>query len=79
MSSRVIFATVVRILRQVKRDHMSLALLLGAPTAIMCILSYMLSDIPGAFNKWGATILAIFPSVFQFLFCNTFPYCFESA
>lgn len=67
MSSRVIFATVVRILRQVKRDHMSLALLLGAPTAIMCILSYMLSDIPGAFNKWGATILAIFPLVMMFI------------
>ena len=67
MSSRVIFATVIRILRQVRRDRMSLALLLGAPTIVMGILSYMLSDIPGAYNKWGSTILAIFPLVMMFI------------
>ena len=67
MSRRVIIATIVRILRQIRRDHMSLALLLGAPTVVMGILSYMLSDIPGSFNRWGVTILAVFPLMLMFI------------
>jgi hypothetical protein len=46
---------------------MSVGLLFGAPTIVLWLLSYILSDTPGAFNNWGAYILALFPLIFMFL------------
>lgn len=67
MNFRIVFSTSGRILKQIKQDKMSVGLLFGAPTIVLWLLSYILSDTPGAFNNWGAYILALFPLIFMFL------------
>ncbi len=67
MNFRIVFSTSGRILKQIKQDKMSVGLLFGAPTIVIWLLSYILSDTPGAFNNWGAYILALFPLIFMFL------------
>jgi ABC transporter DrrB family efflux protein len=62
-----VWATAARILRQLRHDPRTIALLLGAPTMLMGLLAWILSGTPGAFDRWGASLLALFPLLTMFI------------
>ncbi len=64
---RGVWATAARILRQLRHDPRTIALLLGAPTMLMGLLAWVLSGTPGAFDRWGASLLALFPLLTMFI------------
>jgi ABC-2 type transport system permease protein len=43
------------------------ALLLLVPSVLMSLLAWMLVDQPGAFDRWGAPLLGVFPLIVMFL------------
>ncbi|MGN0065299.1 MAG: ABC transporter permease [Nocardioides sp.] len=68
MNPRITLAVAARVLRQMRRDHRSLAMLLLLPTILMTVLWWMYSDVPGAlFDRIGPALLAIFPFFVMFL------------
>ncbi len=68
MSPRITLAVAGRVLRQMRRDHRSLAMLLLLPTLLMTVLWWMYSDVPGGiFDRIGPALLAIFPFFVMFL------------
>lgn len=64
---RITVATAGRILRQLLRDRLSLAMIILAPVLLMGLLAWVLSGQPGVFNQWGALLLAIFPLLIMFI------------
>lgn len=64
---RGVWATAARILSQLRHDPRTIALLLGAPTMLMGLLAWVLSGTPGAFDRWGAVLLALFPLLTMFI------------
>lgn len=54
-------------LRQLRHDPRTIALLLVAPVALIGLLSWVLSGQPGVFDEWGALLLGIFPLLVMFL------------
>jgi ABC-2 type transport system permease protein len=65
MSARKTFATMRRVLAQLKHDPRTIALLLVVPSVLMGLLAWML---PGYdLNKYGPPLLGIFPAVVMFL------------
>ena len=68
MSARVTFAITGRVLRQVRRDHRTLAMLLVVPCVLMSLLWWMFENLPGAmFDRFGPALLAMFPFIVMFL------------
>ncbi|WP_249997879.1 ABC transporter permease [Actinoplanes sp. M2I2] len=67
MSLRITFATAGRILRQLRHDRRTVALLLVVPALLLGLLFFMY-DGPGAtFDRIALTMLGIFPFVIMFL------------
>lgn len=64
---RVTFATAHRILRQLKHDHRTVAMMLLAPTLLISLLAWMFSDNEQVFNQVGPAMLGVFPFVVMFL------------
>ena len=67
MNPRILWATTGRVLQQLRHDPRTIALMLLAPTVIMSLLAWMFSATPGVFNRWGGTLLGIFPLIIMFL------------
>lgn len=67
MSLHLTMATCRRILRQIRHDHRTVALIFALPTGLMGLLAWLLSDRPGAFDAWGGRLLGIFPLIVMFL------------
>ena len=68
MSARVTLAVAGRVLRQVRRDHRTLAMLLVVPCVLMSLLWWMFDGLPGAmFDRFGPALLAMFPFIVMFL------------
>lgn len=67
MSARLTLATARRILQQIRHDHRTLGLIFGLPVVLMGLLAWMLVEVPGAFDTWGAPLLGIFPLIVMFL------------
>ena len=68
MSPRTTLAVAGRVLRQVRRDHRSLAMLLLLPTVLMSVLWWMYSDSSAAvFDRVAPALLALFPFFVMFL------------
>ena len=67
MSARLTWATCRRILRQIRHDHRTVALIFVLPTGLMGLLAWLLSDRPGAFDSWGGRLLGMFPLIVMFL------------
>lgn len=63
--ARITLATAERVLRQLVRDRRTVALLLGAPTALTGLLAWIVG--PEVFDQWGGIILGIFPLITMFL------------
>ncbi|WP_396455036.1 ABC transporter permease, partial [Actinomadura sp.] len=66
MSAAVTFATMRRILVQLRHDHRTLALLVAVPTLLMVLLRYVF-DQPMLFDRLGPMLLGLFPFIVMFV------------
>ncbi|MER7543459.1 ABC transporter permease [Spirillospora sp. NPDC127506] len=66
MSAAVTFATMRRILVQLRHDHRTLALLIAVPTLLMVLLRYVF-DQPMLFDRLGPMLLGLFPFIVMFV------------
>jgi ABC-2 type transport system permease protein len=67
MNSHVIVATAERVLRQLRRDRRSLALVLVVPPALLTLMKYVFEGQPGAFERIGPPLVGMFPLFLMFL------------
>ncbi len=67
MSARRLLATAGRVLRQLRHDPRTVALLLVVPCALLFLLWWVLIDSPEDFDQYGPALLAIFPLIVMFL------------
>jgi ABC-2 type transport system permease protein len=66
MSPRLMLVTAGRVLRQVRHDRRTLALLLVVPCVLMGLLAWIYADTP-VFDSIGAPLLGMFPFLVMFL------------
>lgn len=66
MSARLTVVTAGRVLRQVRHDRRTLALLLVVPCVLMGLLAWIYADTP-VFDRIGAPLLGMFPFLVMFL------------
>jgi ABC-2 type transport system permease protein len=67
MSVRVTLATAGRVLRQLRRDHRTLALVLFVPALLMTLFRYVFDGQEATFDRVGPPMVGIFPFVTMFL------------
>lgn len=67
MSPRVTLATTVRVLRQLRRDPRTVALLLAVPVVLLVLLRYLFDGRPSAFQHVGPPLCGLFPFIVMFL------------
>jgi len=67
MSSQILVATSGRILRQLRRDRRTIAMLLVVPVLLLFLLYFMFDDSPGRFDPIALVMLGIFPFIIMFL------------
>ena len=67
MSARILLAVTGRVLRQVRRDHRTLAMLLVLPCLLISLLWWMFDASPAMFDGLGPALLAVFPFFVMFL------------
>jgi ABC-2 type transport system permease protein len=67
MSARILLAVTGRVLRQVRRDHRTLAMLLVVPTLLISLLWWMFEDQGPVFDRLGPALVALFPFIVMFL------------
>ena len=61
------WAVAVRVLRQLRRDHRSVAMILIAPPLLLSVMWGIYYNSPGIFVRVGPMMLGIFPFVMMFL------------
>ena len=66
MSATITRATAVRVLRQLKHDRRTLAMLVVVPCVLLSLLAWIYDGTP-VFDEIGAPLLGIFPFVVMFL------------
>ncbi len=73
LSPRLTTATAGRVLRQLRRDHRTIAMMLVLPSLLLGLLYLLWKDLPtlpgqaSVFDRVGLTMLGIFPFVVMFL------------
>ena len=67
MSARATGATAERVLRQIRRDPRTIALLLVVPCVLIFLVDQLFADRPQAFQHVGVPLLGLFPLVSMFL------------
>ena len=67
MSARITLATTERVLRQLRRDRRTLALVLFVPPLLLTLFRYVFDGQEETFNRVGAPLVGIFPLVSMFL------------
>ncbi|MCU7723499.1 ABC transporter permease [Actinoplanes sp. KI2] len=67
MSIGITLSTSGRIVRQLRHDRRTVALLIVVPAVLLTILYYMYEDVPLLFDRIALTMLGIFPFVIMFL------------
>ncbi|MFF3542160.1 ABC transporter permease [Streptomyces platensis] len=60
-------ATAARVLRQLRHDPRTIALMLVVPCVMIALLRYVFDDRPATFDGIGASLLGIFPMITMFL------------
>src|SRR5437870_3920191 len=61
MTARVTFATAERVLRQLRRDPRTLALVFLVPPLLITLFRYVFNGHPAAFDRIGGPMVGIFP------------------
>jgi ABC-2 type transport system permease protein len=67
MSIRITLATAARVLRQLRRDHRTLALVLLVPTLLITLFKYVFAGQDATFDRVGPPMVGIFPFITMFL------------
>jgi ABC-2 type transport system permease protein len=68
VSPRITLATAGRILRQLRGDHRTVALMLVVPCVLLGLLAWVYLDAPGdIFDRIGPALLGVFPLVVMFI------------
>ncbi|WP_306328954.1 ABC transporter permease [Streptomyces venezuelae] len=67
MSPARTLATAARVLRQLRHDPRSIALMVLVPCVMLFLLRYVFDGSPGTFDNIGASLLGIFPLITMFL------------
>jgi ABC-2 type transport system permease protein len=67
MSVRITLATAARVLRQIRRDPRTLALILVVPPALLTLFRFVFDGQPQTFDRVGPPMVGIFPFVSMFL------------
>ncbi|GAA0734827.1 ABC transporter permease [Dactylosporangium roseum] len=67
MSPRLTFTTAGRILRQLRHDRRTIAMILVVPTVLLTLLRYLYDNNPPLFDRVGLIMLGVFPLVIMFL------------
>jgi ABC-2 type transport system permease protein len=67
VSVRITFATAARVLRQVRRDRRTVALVLIVPPALLTLFKYVFAGQEATFDRVGAPMVGIFPLISMFL------------
>jgi ABC-2 type transport system permease protein len=68
MSTRVTLATAGRVLRQLRHDHRTLALLLAVPSLLLTLLWWIFDErSPQVFDRVGGVLVCLFPFLVMFL------------
>jgi ABC-2 type transport system permease protein len=67
MSIRILASTVGRILRQLRHDRRTVALVLLVPVVLLTLLYFMFEQQQPTFNRVTLTMLGIFPFIIMFL------------
>jgi ABC-2 type transport system permease protein len=67
VNPRITLATAGRVLRQLRRDHRTLALVLFVPALLMTLFRYVFDGQDATFDRVGPPMVGIFPFVTMFL------------
>jgi len=67
MSPRLTLLTAARILRQLRHDRRTIAMIIVIPTVLLTLLRYLFEDKPLLFDSIGLTMLGVFPLTIMFL------------
>jgi ABC-2 type transport system permease protein len=67
MSINILARTTSRILRQLRHDRRSIALMLGVPLLLLALLYFMFEEQEQIFQRIALTMLGIFPFIIMFL------------
>ncbi|MFC0528876.1 ABC transporter permease [Phytohabitans kaempferiae] len=67
MNPRILGATIIRILRQLRHDPRTIGMLIAVPALLLALLSYMYDDQPAVFDRVALVMLGVFPFVIMFL------------
>jgi ABC-2 type transport system permease protein len=67
MSPRLTLVTAARILRQLRHDKRTIAMIIVIPTVLLTLLRYLFDEQPGVFDRVGLVMLGVFPMVIMFL------------
>ena len=67
MNPRVVAATAVRVLQQLRRDPRTVAMLLAVPVVLLTLVRFVINEDSPAFNQFGLPLLGIFPMISMFL------------
>jgi ABC-2 type transport system permease protein len=67
MSARVTMATAVRVLRQIRHDPRTIALLLVVPAVLLLLLYWVFEGEKQVFQEIGAPLCGLFPFIVMFL------------
>ncbi|KGN38165.1 ABC transporter permease [Knoellia subterranea] len=66
MNPRITLATAARILRQLRTDHRTIAMMLVVPCVLIGLLAWIFDGTP-VFDRIGAALLGVFPFVVMFI------------
>ena len=67
MSARITAATALRVLRQLRRDPRTLALLFVVPPLLLTLFKYVFEGQPETFDRVGGPLVGLFPFITMFL------------
>jgi ABC-2 type transport system permease protein len=67
MSARILFSTTGRVLRQLRHDKRTIALIILVPLVLLTLVYYLFEKQPFIFDHIGLIMLGLFPFVIMFL------------
>jgi ABC-2 type transport system permease protein len=67
MSVGVTWATALRVLRQLRRDHRTLAMMLVVPSLLLTLFKYVFEGQEATFDRVGGPLVGLFPFIIMFL------------
>jgi ABC-2 type transport system permease protein len=67
VTPRIVGATALRVMQQLRRDPRTLAMIIVVPCVLILLLKYVLEGQEGSFNRVGGPLVGLFPLILMFL------------